>query len=147
MQFCRTCCKPWTCDERHKTRLTNERSRCRINFLFLNRSWKSAAAYGGGPCARRKGRSLCTVRKAADPLPNTRLIGHSSWCRSALRINRPAWVTATARATTVQAGPARLADSSRLWEISPGLFGCNEARQHLRYALVAAASPIIWKAG
>jgi len=81
----------------------------RINFLFLNGSWKSAAAYGGGACARPKGRSSCTVRKAAEPLPNTRLIGRSSWCCSALRISRPPWVTATAQATTVQAGPVSLA--------------------------------------
>ena len=59
-----------------------------ISSRFLNWCRRSAAEYGGGAFARPKGPSSWRVRIAADPLPNTKLPGHSSNCCCLRRINR-----------------------------------------------------------
>jgi len=46
------------------------------------------AEYGGGAFVHPKGPSSWTVRRAADPLPNTKLTGHSFYYCCLRRINQ-----------------------------------------------------------
>jgi len=82
--------------------ISNEGSKCRCNICLSSKPcWKSVAAYGDGAFIRPKDLSWSKARKAADPQPDTRLIGRSSKCYCALPTHTFSRVAATARRAAI----------------------------------------------
>ena len=59
-----------------------------VNFRSLKWSWRGAAENGTGASIHPQGMWFCRAWKAADPLPITKLTGHSSCCCCPRRIDR-----------------------------------------------------------